>query len=62
MKMYVKKIMSLLLTCVLLAGMLPTTAAADTGNFTVQMLEGSLTESNTEIRKMWEKRLRSLWW
>ena len=51
MKMYVKKIMSLLLTCVLLAGMLPTTAAADTGNFTVQMLEGSLMESNTEIRK-----------
>lgn len=51
MKMYVKKFMSLLLTCVLLLGMLPTTAAADTGNFTVQMLEGNLTESNTEIRK-----------
>ena len=51
MKMYVKKIMCLLLAGVMLAGMLPMTAAADTGgtgSFSVQMLD---TAENTEIRK-----------
>ena len=52
MKIYVKKIMCLLLTCILLAGMLPMTAAADSeaaGNFTVQMLEGNLTDVDPEL-------------
>ena len=37
MKKYVKKILYLLLTCILLAGMLPMTAMADAGNFTINM-------------------------
>lgn len=37
MKMYVKKILSLLLGCILLAGMLPMAVLADTGNFTISM-------------------------
>ena len=37
MKKYVKKILYLLLTCILLAGMLPMAAMADAGNFTINM-------------------------
>ena len=37
MKMYLKKVMCLLLSCILLAGMLPMSVLADTGNFTISM-------------------------
>lgn len=37
MKKYVKKILCLLLNCILLAGMLPMAAMADAGNFTISM-------------------------
>ena len=37
MKMCIKNLMCLLLTCVLLAGMLPMAVMADTGNFTITM-------------------------
>mgnify|MGYP002734820329 CR=1 FL=1 len=51
MKMYIKKIMCLLLEGIILVGMLPMIAVAveaETGNFSVQMLD---TAENTEIRK-----------
>ncbi len=37
MKIYLKKVMCLLLSCILLAGMLPMSVLADTGNFTISM-------------------------
>lgn len=37
MKMHLKKVMCLLLSCILLAGMLPMSVLADTGNFTISM-------------------------
>ena len=37
MKMYLKKVMCLLLSCILLAGMLPMSVLADTGNFTISI-------------------------
>lgn len=37
MKIYLKKVMYLLLCCILLAGMVPMSVLADTGNFTISM-------------------------